>query len=118
VKTNQGARLWFRCNESRTYISPSYPAAQTLDARYAGSTTADTRNAAKLALQKLFDDALRYSYDTRKGPENWYARDTVGIYYKPDINDEALISLKLKYIENALRQVLPMQARVALIRTP
>jgi hypothetical protein len=118
VKTNQGARLWFRCNESRTYISPSYPAAQTVDARYAGSTTVDTRNAAKLALQKLFDDALRYSYDTRKGPENWYARDTVGIYYKPDINDEALISLKLKYFENALRQVLPMQARVALIRMP
>jgi hypothetical protein len=118
VKTNLGARLWFRGNESQTYASPSYPAAQTLDARYAGSTTADTRNAAKLARRKRFDDVLRYSYDTKKGQENWYARDTVGIYYEPDINDPRVIEQKLNLIASVLRSVLPIQVRAVFIKKP
>jgi hypothetical protein len=118
VRTTQGARLWLLGNESVTYTSPSYPAAQTLDARYAGSTTADTRNAARLARRKQFDDVLRYSYDTGKGPENWYARETVGIYYEPDIADSAIINLKLRYLEKAMRRILPIQVRAVPIRKP
>lgn len=111
----QNVKLWFRSNESQTYNSSLYPTSRTTDARYAGSTLLDTTNPAKFGVRGTFQDALHYTYDTRKGNENWYARDTVGIYLTPDTDDEALIVRKREQIASLLKKFLPMQVRAVLI---
>lgn len=108
-------KLYFRSNESQVYSSKLYPAAETIDARYSGSTTADTRNVAKISLRKNIKDIQRYTYDTLKGNENWYARDTIGIYLVPDTIDQALIIRRRNQIEKVLRRFLPIQVRTVFI---
>lgn len=115
VGTSQGVRVWFRNNASQGYTSPSYPASQTIDARYAGSTTADTRNATKMGLRGNLQDVLRYTYDTGREEDDWYARDTVGIYLTPDTDDEQLILRKQSTLANVVRRFLPIQVRAVFI---
>jgi phage tail-like protein len=112
---DQLVRLWFRSNESRVYNSRLYPAARTSDARYSGSTTIDTRNPAKFSIRGSIKDVMHYTYDTKRENDNWYARDTVGIYLFPDTNDEALIIRKRDQIESLLRSFLPIQVRAVII---
>jgi phage tail-like protein len=112
---SQLVRLWFRSNESRVYNSRLYPAARTVDSRYSGSTTIDTRNPAKFSIRGSIKDVMHYTYDTKRENDNWYARDTVGIYLFPDTNDEALIIRKRDQIESLLRSFLPIQVRAVII---
>ncbi len=115
VVATTGAKVWFRSNESQVYVSPSYPASQTIDARYAGSTTIDTRNPTKFALRGSLKDVLRYTYDTGRAESDWYARDTVGIYLTPDTLDEQLVIRKQTAIANVIRDFLPIQVRAVFI---
>jgi hypothetical protein len=115
VITTAGAKVWFRSNESQVYVSPSYPASQTIDARYAGSTTVDTRNPSKFGLRGNIQDVLRYTYDTGREDDDWYARDTVGIYLTPDTLDEQLVIRKQTAIANVIRDFLPIQVRAVFI---
>ncbi len=108
-------RLYFRSNESEVYTSPLYHAAVTSDERYSGSTTVDTRNPAKISQQKSITDILHYTYDTGKEEEDWYARDTIGIYLTPSTNDERLVIRKQRQIQNVLRRFLPIQVRAVFI---
>ncbi|MGH2541202.1 MAG: hypothetical protein ACRDIB_00300, partial [Ardenticatenaceae bacterium] len=112
---NEDTLLFYRSNESVRYPSEVYRATETLDARYAGSTTVDTRNAAKIALREQFDDFQTYSYDAGKGDRNWYARDTVGIYLTADTEDQRVIIRNRNLITNILRQFMPAQTRVVFI---
>jgi hypothetical protein len=113
--SDQLRKLFFRTTESQTYTSQLYPAAQTVDARYSGSTAVDTRNAAKIGQRKNFQDSQRYTYDTLKGEDNWYARDTVGIYLTPDTIDQALVVRRRNQIEAVLREFLPIQVRTVFV---
>jgi phage tail-like protein len=56
--------LWFRNNEVLEHDSTIYPAARTIDGRYAGSTTVDTRNLQRLGLRGNIQDINRYTYET------------------------------------------------------
>jgi phage tail-like protein len=109
------ARLWFRSNETQVYDSRLYPAARTFDARYSGSTLIDTGNRSKFGVSGRFKDTLHYFYDTGRGNDDWYARDTVGVYLTPDTDDEALVIRKRSQIESLLRSFLPMQVRAVVI---
>ncbi len=119
-----GARtlLLYRSNRSLGYTSAVYGATRTLDARYAGSTTVDTRNAAKTGLRGSFDDFQSYTYDTgvggRRGDRNWYARDTIGIYLTPETEDPQLLVRSRGILQQALRQFLPAQVRAVLVIEP
>ena len=113
--TDKLKKLYFRTNESQVYISAFYPAAQTIDARYSGSTTVDTRNPAKISLRKNIKDIQTYTYDTLQANDNWYARDTVGIYLVPDTIDQALVIHRRNQIERVLRSFLPIQVRTVFI---
>lgn len=115
VANAQRLRVWFRSNESQVYVSPSYPASQTIDARYAGSTTVDTRNPAKFGQRGNLQDVLRYTYDTGRAENDWYARDTVGIYLTPDTQDDQLVIRKQTAIANVIRDFLPIQVRAVFI---
>jgi hypothetical protein len=113
-------RLFYRGNESVTYASALYPLATTIDARYAGSTTADTRNAARLSQGGTFHDIGHYCHDTPRASANQeakrvYSRDTVGIFLAPDTSDQQLIVRNRTLIADALARFLPIQVRAVLI---
>lgn len=114
--------LVYRSSASVPYTSPTYSATRTLDTRYAGCTSVDTRNAARKGLRKLFDDFETYTYDTgpRGTPNNetWYARDAVGIYLRPETEDIQEIERHQKLIEQFLPQFLPIQVRIVFIIEP
>jgi phage tail-like protein len=114
-----GTLLLYRSNESVRYASSVYRATRTVDARYAGSTTVDTRNLAKLALREGFGDFQSYVYDTGEGgvrsDRDWYARDTVGIYLDATTEDQQVIVRNRNLITNILRQFLPAPVRVVFI---
>jgi hypothetical protein len=111
--------LIYRSNESLTYRSTVYTATETLDARYAGCTTVDARNTGKIALRKQFNDFQTYTYETgrngQRGEQDWYARDTVGIYLTPTTEDPAVISENHRRIKDVLKQFLPIQVRAVFI---
>jgi len=115
VATKTGTRIWIRSNESQIYVSPSYPASKTIDARYAGSTTVDTRNPSKFGLRGNIQDVMRYTYDTGRAENDWYSRDTVGIYLTPDTLDEQFVIRKQTAIANVIRDFLPIQTRAVFI---
>ena len=115
LRIGSATRLWFRNNESREYISEFYPAAQTLDSRYGGSTTVVETNAEKISTRDQINDVQRYSYDTEKSPQDWYARDTIGIFLTADTSDPEIIEKTSVSIENVVRRFLPIQVRVVLI---
>jgi hypothetical protein len=112
--------LVYHANESVTYSSTVYGATETVDSRYAGSTTVDVRNTAKSGLRDKFDDFQTYTYDVGQNalPPNpdLYARDTVGLYLTPDTTDQTEIQPNLHLLRNALREFLPAQVRAVLIK--
>jgi hypothetical protein len=113
-------RLFFRSNESAIYTSAVYPKSTTVDARYAGSTTADTRNATRLSLRSSFDDIGHYTYDTPKATadeeaKRLYSRDTVGVFLGPDTSDQKLILGNPQRLTTALTRFLPIQVRAVLL---
>jgi hypothetical protein len=116
--------LWliYRSNESLAYKSTLYHATATRDNRYAGSTTVDTRNRAKLALHRQFADFQTYTYDSgsqgQRTNENWYGRDTVGVYLTPNTEDQNLILRNQAVLANILQQFLPVQVRPIFVIEP
>jgi phage tail-like protein len=111
--------LMYRSNESLSYASQVYGATETIDFRYAGSTTPHVRNAAKLGLQGKFDDSLVYTYDagqngTRTNDDH-YARDTIGLYLTPDTADANKITAGVARIDPVLREFMPLTDRAVFI---
>lgn len=120
--------VWFRSNETQIYTSKLYPSAQTIDARYSGSMTADTRNPARLSLRRNIQDIQHYTYHaSSQDPklthaqfdaieeQRLYSRDTVGIFLVPDTADEELIVRNQALIEQSLSPFLPIQVRVVFL---
>jgi phage tail-like protein len=115
-------RLSYHSNEPVGYVSEIYGATETVDLRYSGTTSVDTKNLAKIALRGTYDDFQTYSYDTgTKGkptPLTWYARDTIGLYLTPDTDDTSKIQQNRTMIERILREFLPIQIRAVFIFEP
>ncbi|AQA23937.1 hypothetical protein BTZ20_0514 [Rhodococcus sp. MTM3W5.2] len=79
LSTPAGLWLFTGSNRPVTYASEVYRATRTVDRRYSGSTTVDTRDSAKLALRGHLDDFATYSYAT--GPNARYGYDIVGSFW-------------------------------------
>jgi phage tail-like protein len=112
--------LWFRSNETMEHVSSLYPSAVTVDARYAGSTTADTRNPTRLSLRGNIQDIQHYTYETQLADPQLeaarlYSRDTIGVFLTPDTHDEQLIIRSRTLIGSVLRNFLPIQTRVVFV---
>ena len=117
---NGNVSVWTRSNESQVYSSSLYPSAVTIDTRYAGSITGDTRNLTRLSLRGNFRDIQCYTYDTprqdpRQEATRLYSRDTVGLYLTPDTNDEQFVVRSQELIANVLRRFLPIQVRAVFL---
>jgi len=119
VDTGTGTLLVYRSNESLAYASAAFGATHTLDHRYAGTTTVDTGAVAKLALRGRFEDFQTYTYDAGPGGVrtngNRIARDTVGLYLTPDIDDEDEIKAVISRLASVLAEFIPLTARAVFI---
>jgi hypothetical protein len=121
--------LFLRSNLTQIYSSRLYPSARTVDARYSGGVTADTRNPARLSLRENVQDLQHYTYHTplrdssltadqleALEEKRLYSQDTVVVYLVPDTNDSELIDRSAKLFAQTLKKFLPIQVRVV-IRT-
>jgi hypothetical protein len=119
VATSAGTLLVFRSNESPPHSSSVYRATQTLDVRYNGATTADTRNAAKIALFGKFEDFQTYTYDAGtngvRTNDDRIARDTIGLYLTPDTADPVQIKATISRLASALGDFMPITERAVFI---
>lgn len=119
---DNGISLIYRSNRSITYKSDIYRSTRTTDIRYAGSTTVDTRNQVRLSWLGRYEDFQTYTYTTGKNgiPTNddWYARDTIGLYLKPDTDDQQLITRSQELVKGILHRLLPIQIRPIFIIEP
>lgn len=122
LSIDDGISLLYRSNASISYRSSVYGATVTTDLRYSGSTTVDIRNRAKIGLLGTYEDFQTYTYDTGKNgqPTNddWYARDTIGLYLTPDTDDQQLIMKNRELIKGVLKRFLPIQTRPTFIISP
>ena len=120
ISTAAGTMLVYRANESVPYTSSVYGATETVDMRYAGSTTVDVRNTAKRNLRGQFGDFQTYTSDVGKNGvrtnDNRYARETVGLYVTPDTTDPAVIQRNQTLLRNALREFLPAPVRTVFVK--
>lgn len=115
VTLANGTMLLYRANDSVKYGSTVYSTTETIDFRYAGSTTVDASNAAKHALWGTFDDFQAFtsdvSIDRQRPNAGLYARETVGLWLTPDTSDAAEIERNQKVLQGALREFLPAPVR-------
>lgn len=110
-----GSMLVYRSNQDVTYTSSVYKATQTSDYRYAGSTTCDTGNIEKISRYGKIDDFQTYTYDTGKKDEDWYARDTIGLYLKNDTMDKGKINAGVDRVKKVLHEFMPLTDRAVFI---
>ena len=110
-----GTMLVYRANDSVRYTSTVYGATETVDDRYAGSTTLDVGNTVKRALWGTFGDFQTFTSDVGQNGErtnmDQYARETVGLYLAADTTDQIVIQRNQNLLRNALREFLPAQVR-------
>jgi len=113
--TGAGTLLTYYSNESIAYDDTN-----TLDHRYAGTTTVDTTGAGKLDRLGRFDDFQTYTYDTgvdgQRTDNDRVGRDVVGLYLAttkatPQVTDEEISRLR-----GVLLQFMPAAARAAFIK--
>lgn len=111
--------LLVRSNESIKRSSKTYEAMETLDARFAGSTTQHVRNLPKRILRRKYEDFETYTFDTgqqgKRNDQNWYARDTVGLYLETDTMDNDRIHAEVERLRPVVTEFMPMTDRAVYI---
>ncbi len=103
--------LIYRSNRSLTYRSELYRGTETVDSRYAGATTVDARNAAKIELGGEYEDFQTYTFDA--GGDR--CGRAVGLYLEPDTVDPGEIERVAARLRPALADFLPLTDRAVLI---
>ncbi len=107
--------LIFRSSESLEYPSDVYRATRTVDFRYAGGTTAHVRDTASRALRRTFGDFQAYTHETGRTDEDWYRRDTLGVYLAPDTMAPEEVERGLDRLADVLPEFMPATDRAVLI---
>ncbi|MFG2966679.1 hypothetical protein ACGFZS_25725 [Streptomyces sp. NPDC048288] len=122
VPTAGGTLLAYRSNESIPYAAEEFGATHTLDNRYAGTTTVDTRDTAKREARGTFEDFQTYTYDTgsggRRTDDDRISRDTVGLFLTPDTDDPARIDSVVTRLAGALADFMPVTTRPVFLTHP
>lgn len=122
ISVDGNLSLFYRSNKNILYTSDVYKATETSDLRYSGSVAAVADNISKNALHDTFNDFQGYTYDTGDNgtmkDNNWYSRETIGIYLTPDTEDPNLILQNQKLLKGALHQFIPAQVRFVFIIEP
>lgn len=113
-----GTLLVYRSNASIPHASGEFGATNTLDNRYAGTTTVDTGGTQKLALRGKFEDFQTYTYDiggSSRTNDDRISRDTVGLYLTPNVTDPAQIKATTDRLAGVLADFTPVTTRSVFI---
>jgi hypothetical protein len=111
-----GTLLTYRTNQSLAYQSPLAGAEQTLDDRYAGTTTVRTTDAAKLALRGAFEDFQAYTYQGGALTDaDRITRGTIGLFVTPGTSDPTAIAAAVSRLQAVLPEFMPVTARAVVI---
>lgn len=82
------------------------------------SRTFDKDDEGMKARKGTFEDRAHYTYDTGRSNQDWYARDTIGIYLTPESEQSDIVDRNRRLIEGPLRQFLPIHVRALLFILP
>lgn len=119
VRVGDETWLVYRNSRGVTYRSEVYRATETVDLRYSGSTTAQVRNTARTELRGGFDDFGTYTYDTgldgRRSNEDWYSRDTIGLFLTPEVAGPDDIARGIARIDRVMGEFMPITDRAVYI---
>ena len=100
------------------YQSPVAGAEQTLDDRYAGTTTVRATDTAKLALRGAFEDFQAYTYEGGVLTDaDRITRGTIGLFVTPNTSDATAIQAAVSRLKAVLPEFMPVTAR-AVVVTP
>ncbi|MHC4117217.1 MAG: hypothetical protein ACYSWO_06885 [Planctomycetota bacterium] len=110
----------YRSNESVKYSTRTYGATETIDNRYAGCTTVDTRNLDKTTLINKFEDFLTYTIQTEEGADtpkhDRYFYNVAGIFAGPGAGETvASVLHKRANLLTSLPAFLPANIRGVVI---
>jgi hypothetical protein len=116
IVTGSGALVTYRSNQSLAYQSPVSGAQQTLDDRYAGTTTVRATDTAKLALRGAFEDFQTYTYQGGVLTDaDRITRGTIGLFVTPDTSDATAIGAAVSQLTAVLPEFMPITARAVVI---
>jgi len=123
ISDNDRLRLIYRSNRSIAYTTEVYGATKTLDHRYAGSTTVNTRNRDKINLIDTFRDFLAYTLHTGARADhqhrNLYFYNVVGFFIRPEKGDTVSDVLhKKQNLLNSLSLFVPVNVHGNVIVEP
>lgn len=114
VHTGPDTLLVYRSNASIHHRD-----AHTLDERFAGTTTVDTGNTAKLAMMGTIDDFQSYTNDAgRNGTRtdaNRIGLDTVGLYPESAATDPDQMRASISRLRGVLAEFIPIAARAVIV---
>jgi len=109
IDREKGTLLMYRSNQYNEF-----------DARYAGTTTFDTRRKRKEEQPGALEDIQAYTYDAGKNgkrtDDNRIARDTVGIYLETGNTNSNDVDSAISSVKNALVECMPITARAVFIK--
>ena len=92
---------------------------RTVDERYAGTTTVDTGNTAKLALMGTVDDFQTYTNDAGRNGVRTDAdpigRDTVGLYPGPAATEPDQMRASISRLRGVLAEFMPITTRAVIV---
>ena len=114
VHTGSDTLLVYRSNASIHHRD-----AHTVDERYAGTTTVDTGNTAKLSLIGTFDDFQTYTNDAghngTRTDANRIGLDTVGLYPQLAATEPDQMRAAISRLRGVLAEFIPIAARAVIV---
>lgn len=82
------------------------------------SRTIDTTDAKMIAELRTFQDKSHYTYDTGKNNDDYYARDTVGVFLTPNPEFPDLDDRNRRLFSGPLKEFVPINIRAVLFILP
>jgi hypothetical protein len=79
------------------------------------SDALDPKDSAMVQGMRTFDDRSHYTYDAGRAVDDWYARDTVGLFVSPTTKDAALITRRIERARAFLEPFRPTLTRYVFI---
>ncbi|MBV7337524.1 hypothetical protein KFU94_56710 [Chloroflexi bacterium TSY] len=76
------------------------------------SRTLDTTDEKMLGRLGTYEDRAHYTYDTGQGNDDWYARNTVGLYLTPDTADPVKIEQQVTRTRHFVEPFQPLPVRL------
>lgn len=82
------------------------------------SRTLDVTDSEMLDGMGTFEDHVHYTCDTGRSEDDWYSRDSVGLYLTPGVNDPAEVEAQLNRLRGFVEPFRPVPVRFVWLPSP